>query len=118
MSEAEPSNLREWEGKDVRAAGGEKLGNLEEVYYDSETDQPAFLLMKSGLLGRHLRLVPAQGVKPGQDYLQISRVSDEVKRAPTVRSGAEISLEEEARVYQYYGLAYSPAASGRRLVRR
>ena len=118
MSESELPNLREWEGKEVRAAGGEKLGSLEEVYFDSENDEPAFLLVKSGLFGRRLRLVPAQGVKPGQNYLQISRVNDEVKQAPTVTSGEQISLDDEARVYQYYGLEYLPAPSGRRLVRR
>jgi hypothetical protein len=37
---------------------GEKIGKLEDVYVDVETDEPMFGTVKEGLIGRHLTFVP------------------------------------------------------------
>ena len=68
----------------------------------------------------NLTFVPTIDASLGQNYLQVSRVRDEVKNAPTIEKGGELSAEEEALLYRYYGVDYVPAASprGRRLVRR
>jgi hypothetical protein len=115
---SQTTDFREWQGREVRASDGEKIGNLEDVYFDSETGDAMFVLVKSGLLGRHLALVPVQEIRPGQSYLQVARSSEDVKQAPTLDPGADLSAEDEARIYRYYGLEYESAASGHRLVRR
>jgi hypothetical protein len=114
----EMPDFREWQGQEVRASDGEKIGTLEEVYFDSETDAPVFLLIKSGLLGRRLSFAPIRGVRPGRTYLQLGCGHDEVKRAPTLDAGTDLNAEDEAKIYQHYGLDYTATDSGRRLVRR
>ena len=111
-------NLREWQGDEVRDASGDKVGQLEEVYFDVETDEPAFLLVKAGFRGRQLVFVPVDGVRPGRAYLQVNRPKAAIERAPVMPPGGELLPQHEANIYSYYGLDYSPSGSGRRLVRR
>jgi hypothetical protein len=45
-------NVREWRGEDVLDENGDKIGSLEAVYVDTETDEPAFATVKvRGLIG-------------------------------------------------------------------
>jgi hypothetical protein len=112
------ADFREWIGQEVRDQAGEKVGSLEEVFYDSETDDAMFLLVKSGFFGRRLTFVPAAATQPGRTYLQIDASADTIKQAPTTESGTDLRIEDEERIYRYYETAYHPAQSGRRLVRR
>jgi hypothetical protein len=111
-------DYREWIGKEVRDQVGEKVGTLEEVYYDSETDDAMFMLVKSGFFGRRLTFVPVAATQPGRTYLQINASAETIKQAPTVESGSDLEVEDEERIYRYYETEYHPAQSGRRLVRR
>jgi sporulation protein YlmC with PRC-barrel domain len=112
-------NIRQWEGKDVVDADGAKIGKLEDVYFDAETDEPQFVTVHTGLLGHNLTFVPLTNATLGQNYLQVSRAKDEVKNAPTIEKDGEISAEDEALLFRYYGMDYVPAPPprGRRLVR-
>ena len=53
-----------WRGQDVLDPQGDKLGKLEEIYYDTETDVPAFAAVKSGTLSKHLTIVPLSEPPP------------------------------------------------------
>lgn len=112
-------NIREWEGKDVLDADGDLVGRMEDVYFHSETDEPLFVTVHTGLLGRHLTFVPLEGATLGQDYLKVARLKAEIHHAPDIEGGGELSLEDEARVFKHYGIAYRPPATeaGRLLVR-
>jgi sporulation protein YlmC with PRC-barrel domain len=39
MSEIE--NIRDWRGKEVLDSDGERIGDVEDVYFDIETDEPS-----------------------------------------------------------------------------
>ncbi len=115
----ELDNIREWRGQDVVDPDGEKIGKLEDVYFDIESDQPQFARVKTGLLGRRLTFVPLMDAVAGRDQLQVAYDKDRVKDAPSIEPDAELSDQEEADVYRFYGLEYSPASTGgRRLARR
>ena len=125
-SDAEPDpiafrDFREWHGKDLVDRDGERIGKLEDVYFDVGTDQPQFATVKEGLLGRHLTFVPLTEVTIGPDYLQVSASKAEVKGAPNLEmKGDELSQSDESTLYHYYQLNYtaSDTPSGRRLARR
>lgn len=112
-------NIREWEGSEAVDPDQARIGKIADVYFDADTDEPLFVTVHSGLLGRHLTFVPATGAALGQGYLQVSRYKAQVKRAPHIRPGEDLSPELERRIFKYYGMEYPPAAteSGRRLVR-
>jgi uncharacterized protein YrrD len=114
---AELENIRDWRGEDVVDRNDEKIGKLEDVYFDSETDAPVFAAVKTGLLGRKLTFVPLAEASAAREHLRVSHQKAEVKDAPTTEPDAELSEDEERQIYEFYGLGYSPAASGRRLTR-
>jgi sporulation protein YlmC with PRC-barrel domain len=116
-------NFSEWHGKDLVDRDGQKIGKLEDVYFDIETDQPQFATVKEGslLVKRHLTFVPLTDVTVGPDSLQVSATKAQVKDAPNIElQGDELSQADESSLYHYYQLNYTPSEtpSGRRLARR
>jgi sporulation protein YlmC with PRC-barrel domain len=95
-------NVADWHGKTLVDRDGEKVGKLEDVYVDVETDQPQFATVKEGLIGRHLTFVPLAGIKVGPDELQVQVLRDQVKDAPNLElHGEELSQEDESALYHY-----------------
>jgi uncharacterized protein YrrD len=115
-------NIAEWRGKDLVDRDGDKIGKLEDVYVDVDTDQPIFGTVKEGLIGRHLiTFVPLGGITIGPDNLLVPVSSEQVKGAPDIAlEGDELTQGDESNLYHYYQLNYTAPAteSGRRLARR
>ena len=114
-------NIAEWHGKDLIDSHGEKIGKLQDVYVDVETDEPMFGTVKEGFIGRHLTFVPLAGVTLGPDHLQVAVSAASVKTAPNIElRGDELSKADESKLYHHYELNYTPpdTESGRRLARR
>jgi PRC-barrel domain len=126
-SEAEPNvahrDFTEWHGRSLIDIDGLKIGKLEGVYFDVETDQAQFATVKEGgwLARRHLTFVPLADVTIGPDDLQVSVSRARVKDAPSIElEGDELSQSDESALYHHYQLNYVPSTtpSGRRLARR
>jgi sporulation protein YlmC with PRC-barrel domain len=114
-------NVAEWHGKQLVDIDGEKIGKLEDVYVDVETDVPQFATVKEGFIGRHLTFVPLGGIKVGPDELQVAVTKAQVQAAPNLEQhGEELSQEDESALYHHFELNYTPPSteSGRRLARR
>lgn len=114
-------NIAEWHGKDLIDSVGEKIGKLEEVYVDVETDEPMFATVKEGFFGRHLTFVPLTDANVAPDYLQVPVTKEQVKTAPNIEMrGEELSQADESALYHHFQLNYTPpnTPSGRRLARR
>jgi uncharacterized protein YrrD len=114
-------NVAEWHGKMLIDRDGEKIGKLQDVYVDVETDEPQFATVKEGFLGRHLTFVPLGGIQIGPDDLQVSVTKEQVRSAPEIElHGEELSQADESALYHHFELNYTPidTESGRRLARR
>jgi uncharacterized protein YrrD len=114
-------NVADWHGKLLVDVDGEKIGKLEDVYVDVETDEPQFATVKEGFIARHLTFVPLGAVKVGPDELQVAVRKDQVEAAPNIEQhGEELSQADESALYHHYELNYTPPSieSGRRLARR
>ena len=112
-------NITDWRGQDVLDAVGEKLGKLEEIYFDGETDEPVVRRrqVRHGL--EELTLVPLGKASVGRDYVRVDRAKGEFKKAPSFDTDVELTLDDEAATYRHYGLEYTPAGEGaRRLAKR
>lgn len=117
---ADGQNLSEWRGKSLLDRDGDKIGKLEDVYVDTDTDEQLFGTVKEGMVGKHLTFVPLQGVTASPDHLQVTVSKKEVKDAPNMDTDGELSQAEEAELFSHYGIDYPamPTESGRRLARR
>ena len=114
-------DIGEWHGKELVDRDGQRIGKLEDVYVDVETNEPMFGTVKEGLIGRHLTFVPLAGLKFGPDALQMAVTREQVKSAPNIElQGDELSRADESALYHHYELNYTPpeTESGRRLARR
>lgn len=112
-------NLADWRGQDVLDIEGEKLGSLAHVFYDVEVDEPAFIAVKSGTIGKRNTLVPLRGATAGRTYIRVAGGKAGFKDAPSFPTDGELTVEDEERIYSYFKFEYSPAGQGaRRLARR
>ena len=114
-------DISEWHGKELVDLDGERIGKLEDVYFDVETEEPQFGTVKEGLIGRHLTFVPLSGLTIGPDNLQVAASKQQVSDAPNIDlQGGELSQADESALYHHYQLNYTPSSSqsGRRLARR
>ncbi len=114
-------NVVEWRGKEIIDCDGERIGKLEDVYVDVETDEPQFATVKEGFFGRHLTFVPLRGIQIGPDNLAVSVTRAQVRSAPDLQlHGEELSQEGESALYHHFELNYTAPDmdSGRRLARR
>ena len=114
-------NIAAWHGKTLVDRDGERIGKLEDVYVDVETDEPQFGTVKEGFIGRHLTFVPLAGIKVGPDDLRVTVTREQVRSAPDLElHGEELSQEDESALYHHYQQNYTPidTQSGRRLARR
>ncbi len=114
-------SVADWQGKVLLDVNGEKIGKLEDVYVDVETDVPQFGTVKEGFIGRHLTFVPLGGLTVGPDELRVGVTRDQVQDAPNIElKGEELSQADESALYHHYELNYTPPdiESGRRLARR
>ena len=114
-------SIAEWHGKMLIDRDGEKIGKLQDVYVDVDTDEPQFATVKEGFIGRHLTFVPLRGVHVGPNDLQVTATKEQVRSAPDLEMhGEELSQADESTLYHHFEQNYTPpdTPSGRRLARR
>jgi hypothetical protein len=117
VSDIPVEDIKQWRGQDVIDPGAKKLGRLVEILYDTQTDTPAFAVVRSGHVGgRRVTLVPLNGALAGQDYLRVAVEKGAFKDAPSFDPEHELSAEDEARAYDYYGVAYPRSDLSSRLL--
>jgi uncharacterized protein YrrD len=114
--------VAEWRGKMLIDREGAKIGKLQDVYVDVETDEPVFGTVKEGLFNRrHLTFVPLRGSQVGPDELHVTVTKARVRSAPNLEmTGEELSQANESTLYHHFEQNYTPpdTESGRRLARR
>jgi len=105
-----------WRGQDMLDADGDKIGKIEEIYLDAETNEPEWALVSTGLFGSKQSFVPVGEASPSGDGIRVSFDKATVKDAPKIDPDGRLSQEEESELYRHYGREYSeysgPGGSG------
>ena len=100
-----------WRGKTAVNSDGEKIGTVEEIYLDAETDQPEWLAVKTGLFGSKISFVPiAEATDAGGD-VRVPYSKAQVKDSPHADPDGQLSQQEEGQLYRHYGLDYGESRS-------
>jgi uncharacterized protein (TIGR02271 family) len=105
------TNAYDWRGRTVVDRDGEKIGKLDEIYVDQDTDQPEWAIVNTGMFGTRSNFVPLAGASPAGENVRVGYEKSQVKDAPSVEPDGELSQQEEAELYRHYGLEYSEARS-------
>jgi len=88
-------------GRDVCASDGDKIGSLEDLYYDEANGQPRWLGIGTGFFGTKHVLVPVEGSVVTDDSIQVPFAKDYVKDSPDIDDD-DLSPETETSLYNYY----------------
>jgi uncharacterized protein (TIGR02271 family) len=96
-----------WRGQDMLDADGDKIGKIEEIYLDAETNEPEWALVSTGLFGSKQSFVPIGDASPSGDGIRVAFDKATVKDAPKIDPDGRLSREEESELYRYYGRDYS-----------
>lgn len=113
-------DIRDWAGLAVIDPNGGKIGNLEAVYYDTATEQPSFVTVKTGLLtGARLVMVPLEGAVVAPKHVKVAVSKKVAKEAPSFDVDGSLEASMEPEVFAHYGMEYLRGSGGeRRLGRR
>lgn len=110
QQEMSPVRLDEMHGAPVYDETNEKIGKVEEIFYDQQTGVPEWIGIGTGFFGTKRVLVPVQGAQVSNDGLRIPYAKDHVKEGPDIDSD-DVSQEQEAELAAFYGLDYSERPS-------
>lgn len=104
---------RTLQGKTMLATDGDKLGSIDAMYADRSDGHPTFAAVNTGLFGSKTNFVPLERAELRGDEVVVPYDKDTVKNAPSIDEDAELSANEEDRLYAHYGMAASaPAGYG------
>jgi len=103
---------RELIGRDLTAENGERIGRIGQIFLDDETGRPEWVTVHTGLFGTNESFVPLTDATSSDQGLTVPYDKSRIKDAPTIDVDAgHLSREEEAQLYEYYGLSYSTSPS-------
>lgn len=85
----------------VYSQDGEKIGCLEEIYVDEQTQTPEWIGLGTGFFSTKRVLVPSDGASVSRDEVTVPYSKDYVEDAPFVDSDV-IDPETKRALYAYY----------------
>ncbi len=104
------AQARELIGRDLVTSSGDKIGRIGQIFLDDETGQPEWVTVHTGLFGTNESFVPLKDATYSEQGLAVPYDKSRIKDAPNIDVEAgHLSREEEAQLYDYYGLSYSTA---------
>jgi uncharacterized protein (TIGR02271 family) len=111
MSTLQKDQILAMRGESLHDSDGDKIGTIEEIYLDAQTDQPEWALVNTGRFGGKSTFVPLATATQQGDTLSVPFDKNQVKDAPKMDPDGQLSQQEEAELYRYYGLDYGESQS-------
>lgn len=98
-------DVETWDGQPLLTTDGDKVGRIESIYLDGDTDEPAWMAVKTSKLGSAVSLVPLHRATSDGDGITVPYDKEHIKRAPTFKPDDEISAEDARALYEHYAIA-------------
>ena len=99
-----------WTGRDVLTADGDRLGAVEVIFLDEATDAPEWVLVRVED-GDGSVVIPLAGANVEERAIRVEPARDRIAAAPRIDVDETLSVADERRLYEHYGLAYSQEES-------
>lgn len=98
---------------EVMDAEGRKVGTVASVWVDGATGQPEFVAVNSATNQGGTSILPLAGTNPNETsrQLRVPYSADQIMGAPQFEATANLSEQDEQRIYQHYGVRRSEAPS-------
>ena len=101
----------DWQGRTLKDRNGNKIGKIETLYLDRESDRPEWALVHTGLFGTRSSFVPIAGAAPQGEDVVVQVDAQQVKDAPKMDPDGELSEQQEADLLRHYGVDYTTEGS-------
>jgi uncharacterized protein (TIGR02271 family) len=101
----------DWHGRTLKDRNGEKIGKVDSLYLDRQTDKPEWALVNTGLFGTKSSFVPIAGASPRGEDVVVQVEAAQVKDAPKMNPDEELSEQQEAELFRHYGIDYTAEGS-------
>ena len=112
MSGFDFDDVPNWRGRDVIDQNGHAVGVITDLYVDEVTGRPEWAVVRTGLFSHRVTFVPiSQAVLHGL-RVQVPFLQGHIHDAPNIDPDGRLSAEDEAGLYQHYGLDYGQVAPG------
>ena len=96
--------LTDVRGTDVFSSDGEKIGSVQEIYYDDKTGVPEWIGLGTGFLGMKRRVIPVEVLAYEGDHLLVPYTKEKVQKEPDYDFDDRITDEAESHLCNYFGL--------------
>ena len=96
--------MLQFRGEDLYDRNGDKIGGVEEIYLDAETNEPRWALVHTGLFGANRSFVPLDEAEERDGTLTVPIDKGTVKDAPQVEPNGQLSQQEEKDLFAHYGI--------------
>jgi len=101
-----------WIGYDAYDRNGDKVGGIDQIFYDDATGRPEWVAVRTGWFGTKVTLAPIAGsTTGGDDGLRLAYDKDLIKDAPNFDVDDHLSADEERALYAHYGFTWDDAGS-------
>ena len=101
----------DWQGRTLQDRNGDKIGTIDALYLDQQTDKPEWALVNTGLFGTKSTFVPLAGATPRGEDVVVGVEAQQVKDAPRMVPDEELSEQQEAELFRHYGIDYTAEGS-------
>jgi hypothetical protein len=95
--------VRGWRGRVMIDRGGNRIGEITDIYLDNKTGRPEWAVVRTGLFGLRSTFVPLAKATQTGEQVQAAHQRAQVKDAPNIEPDGELSEAEEANLYHHYG---------------
>ena len=109
MSGIDYDDVPNWRGRDVVDQHGHAVGVLTDIFVDDATGRPEWGAVKTGLFSHRVTFVPLSQATSHGLRVQLPYDQAHIHEAPNIEPHGHLSVDEEARLYQHYGLDYDTA---------
>jgi uncharacterized protein (TIGR02271 family) len=101
----------EWQGRELVGDDDEKIGKVADIYVDEQTNKPEWATVHTGLFGSKTHFVPLAGASPHGEHVHVPVSKDLVENAPSIDPDGALSEDEEAQLFEHYGVPYTYGGS-------
>ena len=99
-----------WQDAKVYDSHGDRIGRVDGLFVDKESQQPEWLVVDTGLTGGEV-LVPITGLEEVDEGVQLPFSEEQVKNSPSPGDVELLTADQERELYNYYGIPYSTDVS-------
>lgn len=107
------AEIMTWSGRHVVDRDGERIGQIDDIFYDSRTGEPEWGLVRRGLIRRQESMVPLAALETvDEKTMRVPFAEDEVLNAPAVQVHGSLSPEEKTALYRHYHMSEGEPVTG------